>query len=124
MQESRTANLDEALELARRWVALDVLHEPAQQATIRVLAMTGQRSAALRQYRECVRALADELGVAPLRETTALYDDIRSGRLAGSTRPAPPAVRPAVVALPAPEVADDFVGRAAQLAALESGPAG
>ncbi len=112
--------LDEALELARRWVALDVLHEPAQQATIRVLAMTGQRSAALRQYRECVRALADELGVAPLRETTALYDDIRSGRLAGSMRPAPVAVRPAVVALPPPDETDNFVGRAAQLAALES----
>jgi DNA-binding SARP family transcriptional activator/tetratricopeptide (TPR) repeat protein len=111
--------LAEALELARRWVSLDVLHEPAQQATIRVLAMTGQRSAALRQYRECVRALADELGVAPLRETTALYDDVRSGRLAGLTRPAPVAVRPAVSALPA-EVADDFVGRAAQLATLES----
>jgi DNA-binding SARP family transcriptional activator/tetratricopeptide (TPR) repeat protein len=112
--------LDEALELARRWVALDVLHEPAQQATIRVLAMTGQRSAALRQYRECVRALADELGVAPLRETTTLYDDVRSGRLAGSTRPAPPAVRPAVSALTPSEVADDFVGRAAQLVALEA----
>jgi DNA-binding SARP family transcriptional activator/tetratricopeptide (TPR) repeat protein len=112
--------LDDALELARRWVALDVLHEPAQQATIRVLAMTGQRSAALRQYRECVRALADELGVAPLRETTALYDDVRSGRLGGSTRPAPLAVRPAVSALPPSEVNDDFVGRAAQLAALES----
>ena len=112
--------LDTALELARRWVALDVLHEPAQQATVRVLAMMGQRSAALRQYRECVRALADELGVAPLRETTALYDDIRSGRLAGSTRPAPPAVRSAVVALLPPDVADDFVGRTAQLAALES----
>jgi len=112
--------LDEALELARRWVALDVLHEPAQQATIRALAMTGQRSAALRQYRECVRALADELGVAPLRETTALYDDVRSGRLAGLTRPAPVVVRPAVSALRPAEIADDFVGRAAQLAALES----
>jgi DNA-binding SARP family transcriptional activator/tetratricopeptide (TPR) repeat protein len=112
--------LEDALELARRWVALDVLHEPAQQATIRVLAMTGQRSAALRQYRECVRALADELGVAPLRETTALYDDVRSGRLAGLTRPAPLGVRPAVSALAPPEIADDFVGRAAQLAALES----
>jgi DNA-binding SARP family transcriptional activator len=112
--------LDEALELARRWVALDVLHEPAQQAAIRVLAMTGQRSAALRQYRECVRALADELGVAPLRETTTLYDDVRSGRLAGLTRPAALAVRPALSALPPPEVADDFVGRTVQLAALES----
>ena len=64
--------LDEALELARRWVALDPLHEPAQQATIRVLAMTGQRSAALRQYRECVRALADELGVAVRQHIDAL----------------------------------------------------
>lgn len=113
--------LEEALDLARRWVALDVLHEPAQQATIRVLALTGQRSAALRQFRECVRALADELGVAPLRETTALYDDVRSGRLAGLTRPAPLAVRPAVSALSPADVADDFVGRASQLAALESG---
>ena len=112
--------LDEALELARRWVALDALHEPAQQATIRVLAMTGQRSAALRQYRECVRELADELGVAPLRETTALYDDVRSGRLAGLTRAVPPAVRPAVSGLPPSEVVDDFVGRDAQLAVLES----
>ena len=124
-----SGELDEALELARRWVSLDVLHEPAQQAAIRVLAMTGQRSAALRQYRECVRALADELGVAPLRETTALYDDVRSGRLGGLERPAPLAVRPAASALPPSEVADDFVGRAAQLAALEgallnAGPAG
>ena len=126
-------DLDRALELTHRWVALDALHEPAQQATIRLLAMTGQRSAALRQYRECVRALADELGVAPLRETTALYDEVRSGRLAASergesTRPAatvptaaqlaPPGVR-AVMPSALAEIPDDFVGRAEQLAALE-----
>ncbi len=132
---ARTASgeLEKALELTRRWVALDALHEPAQQAAIRLLAMTGQRSAALKQYRDCVRALADELGVAPLRETTALYDDVRSGRVGASERPpsgnaAPsrPAAQPAPpgVRVSAPEptvvaVADDFVGRAAQLAALE-----
>jgi DNA-binding SARP family transcriptional activator/tetratricopeptide (TPR) repeat protein len=119
---TRTASneLDNALVLARRWVALDALHEPAQQATIRLLAMTGQRSAALLQYRECVRALADELGVAPLRETTALYDDVRSGRLEATTRApmSPPPVRASV-----PEVttvSDDFVGRQEQLATLEA----
>jgi len=133
------AELERALQLARRWVALDALHEPAQQATIRLLAMTGQRSAALLQYRECVRALADELGVAPLRETTALYDDVRSGRVAASerpaserptserppaetlasTRPAPTAVRTSAPETIGPEVAGDFVGRADQLATLE-----
>jgi DNA-binding SARP family transcriptional activator/tetratricopeptide (TPR) repeat protein/type II secretory pathway predicted ATPase ExeA len=121
--------LEKALELTRRWVALDALHEPAQQAAIRLLAMTGQRSAALKQYRDCVRALADELGVAPLRETTALYDDVRSGRVTASERPrsalpaatqrAPAAVRGGTPELTVPEVADDFVGRASQLAALE-----
>jgi DNA-binding SARP family transcriptional activator/tetratricopeptide (TPR) repeat protein len=122
---------EKALDLARRWVALDALHEPAQQATIRLLAMTGQRSAALRQYRDCVRALADELGVAPLRETTAIYDDVRSGRVAALTPATPPPTPPARAAPAAAqavvaakvvgaEVTDDFVGRVQQLAALEA----
>ncbi|HTC70214.1 MAG TPA: AAA family ATPase, partial [Acidothermaceae bacterium] len=118
---ARTAGneLEQALVLARRWVALDALHEPAQQATIRLLAMTGQRSAALRQYRDCVRALADELGVAPLRETTALYDDVRSGRLEATTRTPPAPVRVSVPEVNTPTANDDFVGRREQLAALE-----
>jgi DNA-binding SARP family transcriptional activator/tetratricopeptide (TPR) repeat protein/type II secretory pathway predicted ATPase ExeA len=128
---ARTANgePEKALDLARRWVALDALHEPAQQATIRLLAMTGQRSAALRQYRDCVRALADELGVAPLRETTAIYDDARSGRVAALTPATPPPPAPPARAAPASaevvevvgaEVTDNFVGRVQQLAALEA----
>jgi DNA-binding SARP family transcriptional activator/tetratricopeptide (TPR) repeat protein/type II secretory pathway predicted ATPase ExeA len=121
---ARTANgeLEKALELARRWVALDALHEPAQQATIRLLALTGQRSAALRQYRDCVRALADELGVAPLRETTAIYDDVRSGRVAALTQPTPtpPALAaPAAAEMVVAGAGDDFVGRVQQLATLE-----
>jgi DNA-binding SARP family transcriptional activator/tetratricopeptide (TPR) repeat protein len=120
--------LEKAVETATRWVSLDVLHEPAQRALIRLLAMTGRRSAALRQYRECVRALADELGVAPLRETTALYEDVRSGQLSGSTpaveKLAPPVVgeapSPAATEAPAPVVADIFVGREQQLQALGS----
>jgi DNA-binding SARP family transcriptional activator/tetratricopeptide (TPR) repeat protein len=114
-----TGDLDRALEFAHRWVGLDVLHEPAQQATIRLLAMTGQRAAALRQYRACVRVLADELGVAPLRETTSLYDDVRAGRVAASTRPAA-RVDSLVAAVQQPPTADDFVGRAAELSLLEA----
>jgi len=72
---------DEALAAAHRWTTLDVLSEPAQREVMRLLARTGQRPAALRQYRTCVRNLDRELGVAPLPETTELYDDIRANRL-------------------------------------------
>lgn len=114
-----TGDLARALELAHRWVGLDVLHEPAQQATIRLLAMTGQRAAALRQYRTCVQVLADELGVAPLRETTALYDDVRAGRVATSARPVV-RVAATTAAVPQPVPPDDFVGRTAELALIET----
>lgn len=72
---------DEALGAARRWLALDPLNEPAHQALVRCYAWTGQRSAALAQYRSCVRVLERELGVAPLATTTALYEDVRANRL-------------------------------------------
>ena len=83
-------DLDRATGHARRWLGLDPLHEPAHQALIRLLAWTGQRSAALRGYRTLVRILDTELAVRPLPETTQLYDDIRAG-LAGPPAPAAPA---------------------------------
>ena len=79
---SAAGDLDRAVAHAQRWQALDPLHEPAYQALIRLLAWTGQRSAALRQYRALVRILDTELAVRPLPETTQLYDDVRAGRLA------------------------------------------
>ena len=48
---------------------------------MRLLTWTGERPAALRQFRACVGVLDRELGVAPLPETTALYDAIRANRL-------------------------------------------
>lgn len=74
--------LDAALRQARRWLVLDSLHEPAHQSLMRVLAWTDQRTAALAQYRSCVRILEEELGVEPLKETTELYEEIRANRLA------------------------------------------
>jgi DNA-binding SARP family transcriptional activator len=70
-----------ALDHIRRWLSLDPMHEPAHQALIRTLAWTGQRSAAVRQYRELVGILDRELAVRPLPETTRLYDNIRAGRM-------------------------------------------
>ncbi|NJN44827.1 MAG: AAA family ATPase [Anaerolineae bacterium] len=71
---------DPSIELAQKWLALDPLHEPAHRALMRLYAQTNQRTAALRQYRECVRILDEELGVPPLEETKQLYEEILEGK--------------------------------------------
>src|SRR5829696_4640624 len=70
-----------AIAHARRWLAMDTLHEPAHRLLMALYAWSDQRAAALRQYRECVRVLDQELGVAPLEETTLLYRAIQENDL-------------------------------------------
>ena len=106
-------DLDRAISHARRWLGLDPLHEPAHQALIRLLAWTGQRSAALRAYRTLVRILDTELAVRPLPETTQLYDDVRAGRLAGPPAAARQAAARAVPGTGPPELAGEAVGHPA-----------
>jgi tetratricopeptide (TPR) repeat protein len=72
----QTTQLQRAISLAQRWLALDPLHEAAHVQLIRLYAVSGQRSLALRQYHECVRILEQELGVPPLAETTAMYQRV------------------------------------------------
>lgn len=56
---------------------LEVWREESHRQAMRLLSRTGQRSAALAQYEACRQALAEELGLEPARETTALYERIR-----------------------------------------------
>ena len=92
---------DAAIGYARRWVALDGLHEPAHRTLMQLYAWTGQQAAAVRQYQECVRILDAELGTLPEEETTALYETIRTRQLdlptaaARQSSPLPVAVEPA-----------------------------
>ena len=81
---------DSTLGLAttRRLLALDPWRETAHQYQMLLLAYSGQRSAALIQYDTCRTVLADELGVEPMDETTALYDQIKAGVVTG-----PPAIQ-------------------------------
>ncbi|MBV7333124.1 AAA family ATPase [Chloroflexi bacterium TSY] len=65
---------------ARRWLALDPLHESVHCQLMQLYALTGQQAAAIRQYQECTRILNEELGASPEEETTALYDAIRAKR--------------------------------------------
>jgi len=112
-------SLDAALEHARRWLALDELHEPAHQAVIRLLGWTGQRSAALRQYRSLVRVLDRELAVRPLPATTQLYEQIRVDQLGSPPATEPPASESAAAGeAGSPGEPWPLVGREIELATL------
>jgi DNA-binding SARP family transcriptional activator/predicted ATPase/type II secretory pathway predicted ATPase ExeA len=81
---SAQGQAEAAIPHARRWVALDPLHEPAQRQLIQVYDQAGQPAAALRQYEEYVKLLDEELGLPPEEETTTLYEAIKAKRLLGS----------------------------------------
>ena len=70
-----------ALKYARRWLSQDPLEEAAQRALIRLYALNGQQASAIRQYRECLRILKNELNVEPEEETTVLYEAVIAKRL-------------------------------------------
>ncbi|HIC89092.1 MAG TPA: hypothetical protein EYP04_06790 [Anaerolineae bacterium] len=74
---------EQAQVYARRQLELEPWLEEAHQQLIRLLALSGQRSAALAQYETCYRLLAKELGVEPTAETAMLYEQIRDGLLSG-----------------------------------------
>jgi DNA-binding SARP family transcriptional activator len=106
-----------ALPRAQRWLRLDPLHEPAHRELIRLYAWSGERAAALEQYRTCVRTLSQELGVAPVEETATLYEQLNEGGLAlppvaTASAAAPPAAKPGAP----PEL--PLVGREDELTAL------
>jgi DNA-binding SARP family transcriptional activator len=52
--------------------------EHTHRRLMRLHCLAGDRTAALRQYERCVRALDEELGVKPAKQTTLLYQQIRT----------------------------------------------
>lgn len=70
---------EKAILRSRQWASLDRLDEPAQRRLMQAYALSGQRSAAIRQYEECAHWLQADLGQSPEKETVALYQQIRSG---------------------------------------------
>lgn len=106
-------DLTSAVATAQRWLALDPLHEPAHRMLMRLHAWCGDRTAAMRQYRTCVRVLDAELGVAPLDETRELYDAVRRGTVPPAD-PAPAQRSDSTAATPAPPL----VGRDTEIAVI------
>ncbi len=66
---------------ATQLIALDPWREEAHRQLMLLLALNGQRGAALAQYETCRRILVAELGIQPLEETTELYERIRAADL-------------------------------------------
>ncbi len=66
---------------AARLLEIDPLMEVAHCQMMLLLAKCGQRAAALAQYQNCEQLMRVELGVAPAKETSELYNQIRSGQL-------------------------------------------
>ncbi|MCB9156368.1 MAG: tetratricopeptide repeat protein [Caldilineaceae bacterium] len=93
-QLSAQGQYDDAIDYARRWLALDPLEEAVQREMMWLYAKAGQQAAALRQYEECARLLEEELGVEPDAETEALCEAIRRRQFAVDAAENPPAGAP------------------------------
>lgn len=97
---------------ATRWLLdIDPWHEKSHRQLMWLLAATGQRGAAIEQYRRCRQLLADELNLKPEPETTALFERIQQGDIG---------LEPRIVQSPnAPEAKiAPFLGRAEEHAWL------
>jgi predicted ATPase/DNA-binding SARP family transcriptional activator/tetratricopeptide (TPR) repeat protein len=66
-----------AIAYARQLLNIEPWHEETHRRLMRLLALSGQRSAALAQYEICRQMLADELGVVPAAATVQLYEQIK-----------------------------------------------
>ncbi|MBN2147727.1 MAG: bacterial transcriptional activator domain-containing protein [Anaerolineales bacterium] len=72
---AQLGELERALPYAWHQIELEPFHEQAHQQVMRLLALIGQRGAALVQYRTC-QSMLQEIGIEPAQETTQLYEMI------------------------------------------------
>ncbi len=111
-----------AIRHATRMLALDPLYEAGHRQLIGLLAYSGQRNAAIRQYEFFHKKLKEEIGVEPHPDTKALYQAIQAGTLESpyqrpsaeiqKPRAEPPFLRPGAVPRTERPL---FVGRSPQI---------
>ncbi len=78
-----SGQLIDALATTQRWIALDPLNEMAYQRQMQMFFASNERGAALKTFDQCVRVLAEELGVDPMPETRKLAERIRASSFHG-----------------------------------------
>ncbi len=98
-----------AVSRVRHWLQHDPVDEEAYRWLMRLLALLGDRVAALQAYRQCADTLRRELGASPSAPTVHLYERIRD------TEPRPEAPSGGREGTPAPPA---LVGRQAEWSTL------
>ena len=78
-----------AISRCRTLLALDPLEEDVHRRLMLLLALSGQRAAALKQYDRCSELLKKELGEAPEPETVKLKERIESKKISKTETPSP-----------------------------------
>ncbi len=73
----RQGDFPASIRYTRRLLELEPCHEEAHRQLMSLLALTGHRDLALRQYERCRDALAATYDTAPQEETNTLYQRIR-----------------------------------------------
>jgi len=74
---TRQGQYAEAIDWARRLLVMEPWQEETHRQLMQVLALSGQRGAALAQYEALQRTLAEEFGVEPAEETRSLNRQIK-----------------------------------------------
>jgi len=87
---AQAGDVDAAIAAASRLLALDPFREQSHRLLMRLHAQAGHADHLETAYRHCVQVLADELGVAPARETQSEYARLRGAVTA--PHPFPPAI--------------------------------
>jgi DNA-binding SARP family transcriptional activator len=72
-----TRQYERGLDYAAAVLRHDRAHEQTHRQMMRLYALQGDRTAALRQYERCALALDEELGVRPVELTCTLYEHIK-----------------------------------------------
>lgn len=111
-----------ALKYAQQCVALDSLREESHRDLMRIYALMGEPSAALRQFNELEQLLRSELREAPAHATKMLADKLRTEAKPGNTLASPQVSDTAATKLVAevnfPPQVTRFFGREGEIAQL------
>jgi predicted ATPase/DNA-binding SARP family transcriptional activator len=103
----------QAIRVARRQIAIEAWNETAHRTLMRLLALAGERDAALAQFAHCQNILRHHLDMAPTPETYELYGQIQTGAVVPRTTHQPqasPSLSARIAAQP-----DPLIGREHEL---------
>ncbi|MBP8110236.1 MAG: hypothetical protein KAZ38_21645 [Caldilineaceae bacterium] len=82
----REGDLAQAQAYAQHQLTLEAWNEDAHRALMRIFLRQGQRAAAMHQYENCRRIMAEALDAEPSEETQTLYQRIRAQEVIPTTK--------------------------------------